>query len=273
MVDSIGAYLAGGLSPDERQRFEAAVASLCAACAAAVAELERADAQMRDLFAGVHPAGRFEDEIVDALRDAPLPMPVAGAAAAARREAAAVAQGQAAAPARSSTPWSAWPRPASPRRWCSGRWVRGHARDEGRQLAVRRRLRFVDGRLRWDSGSGNDSGPAAASNNVRQHGAAGADGAAVSRDGRNASPVEYKDVKAKSPSPVRRRWVREMLRGLSGGWEAHPGSPYGGATRREAIRVRREAQDWYEQKGKDQNNWAMHYKENGKFGEVAGNTV
>src|SRR4051812_20605253 len=87
VVDSIGAYLAGGLSPDERQRFEAHV-SVCAACAAAVADLERADVRMRELFAGVQPVGVFEDEIIAALREAPLPMPVslgAAAAAAARR--------------------------------------------------------------------------------------------------------------------------------------------------------------------------------------------
>src|SRR3954454_23718333 len=83
VVDSIGAYLAGGLSPEERQRFEAHV-GVCAACTAAVADLERADVRMRELFAGVQPVGVFEDEIIAALRDEPLPMPAsAGAAAAA----------------------------------------------------------------------------------------------------------------------------------------------------------------------------------------------
>src|SRR5690349_24426975 len=84
VIDSIGAYLAGGLSPEERRRFEAHV-GVCAACAAAVAELERADERMRDLFAGVPPTGTFEDDLVAMLRDEPLPMPAATAVIGAKR--------------------------------------------------------------------------------------------------------------------------------------------------------------------------------------------
>src|SRR5438045_9172357 len=69
VTELIEAYVAGGLSPAERARAGGHVA-LCAACAAAVAEAERAHAVMRDLFADVRPADDFEDRVVDRLRAA-----------------------------------------------------------------------------------------------------------------------------------------------------------------------------------------------------------
>src|SRR5215204_1476759 len=58
VIDAIEAYLAGGLSPAERARFEMHVAA-CATCAALLDEAARSDAAVRELFADQRPGDDF----------------------------------------------------------------------------------------------------------------------------------------------------------------------------------------------------------------------
>ena len=72
IVDQIEAYLAEGLSPDERRAFEEHAAS-CAACGRALADARCADAELRELFAAARPAAALEDHVIRSLRTARTP--------------------------------------------------------------------------------------------------------------------------------------------------------------------------------------------------------
>jgi glycine cleavage system regulatory protein len=69
VIDQIEAYIAGGLSPDERLEFDQHIAG-CASCAAALKETAQMDAAMNQLFALSRPAGGFEDRLIQGLRNA-----------------------------------------------------------------------------------------------------------------------------------------------------------------------------------------------------------
>src|SRR5688572_3316713 len=70
VIDAIEAYLAGGLDPADRARFEVHVAA-CATCAQLLDEASRSDASLQHLFADQRPGEDFEDRLVGALRRAP----------------------------------------------------------------------------------------------------------------------------------------------------------------------------------------------------------
>jgi ACT domain-containing protein len=72
VVEQIEAYLAGGLTPDERAAFEAHVEG-CAACAAALAAAREADTELRQLFRDVRPEPGFEDRLIQDLRTSSRP--------------------------------------------------------------------------------------------------------------------------------------------------------------------------------------------------------
>src|SRR3954464_300533 len=69
VTDLVEAYLAGGLDPAERARFEAHV-SLCVACARVVAEIEQADRALHEMFQPVQPGVGLEDRILAGFRGA-----------------------------------------------------------------------------------------------------------------------------------------------------------------------------------------------------------
>jgi anti-sigma factor RsiW len=67
VVELIEAYLAGGLTPDERAAFDAHVQS-CAACDGELAKARQADADLRQLFRAARPTSGFEDRIIQTFR-------------------------------------------------------------------------------------------------------------------------------------------------------------------------------------------------------------
>src|SRR5688572_26919958 len=69
-TNQIGAYLAGGLSREERGEFETHRAQ-CATCRANLEEADKLDRQMRELFSEVKPNDGFEDRVIRRLREAP----------------------------------------------------------------------------------------------------------------------------------------------------------------------------------------------------------
>jgi glycine cleavage system regulatory protein len=65
--DDVGAYLAGGLTDDERRAFEAHAAD-CPACAAGLSDAAAEERKLQDMFAHAIPSQGFEDRILGRFR-------------------------------------------------------------------------------------------------------------------------------------------------------------------------------------------------------------
>src|SRR5215472_8961946 len=70
VTDLIEAYLAGGLTPDERASFESHIES-CGACAKVLAAARDTDAGLGNLFHDAKPDAGFKDRVIKQLRGAP----------------------------------------------------------------------------------------------------------------------------------------------------------------------------------------------------------
>ena len=70
VLENLAAYVAGGLTAEERERLQQHVAN-CADCSRALEELRAADAELEVLFAPVRPGPELEDRSIGALRQRP----------------------------------------------------------------------------------------------------------------------------------------------------------------------------------------------------------
>ncbi|HZZ79937.1 MAG TPA: DUF4349 domain-containing protein [Gemmataceae bacterium] len=70
--DNLDAYVADGLSADERTRTEQHVAG-CADCTQALTQARKLETTMANLFADAHPDAKLEDRMIQGLRQAPKP--------------------------------------------------------------------------------------------------------------------------------------------------------------------------------------------------------
>ena len=73
--EHLDAFVAGGLSPDERRALESH-AAVCAACEAALNEAKQADEALRTLFAPIAPPSDFEETLLMNFRSTPAARPM-----------------------------------------------------------------------------------------------------------------------------------------------------------------------------------------------------
>jgi hypothetical protein len=80
ILEHVAAYLAGGLEPAERERFEQHTAN-CVPCAASMSDARAMDRALSGLFAEARPSATLEDRVIQKLRTPPpdvwhLPVPM-----------------------------------------------------------------------------------------------------------------------------------------------------------------------------------------------------